>query len=114
MKYITLIIGLLVVGCGKTEEEKVLGEYEFKEDGMTFKYVYRENDVKGYYVNGKKIAEYKWTIVNGEIHTINVDGSIDVVRINKDDSITQIAWIIDGKRTDIPKENEVWTYKKIK
>jgi len=41
MKYITLIIGLLVVGCGTpvkelTLEEKVIGTYELKRDNTTF------------------------------------------------------------------------------
>ena len=84
MKYITLIIGLLVVGCGKQEkavtnestpttntngvdgatakpfkkltlkEKKVVGAYEGKEGEDIFKLVLLENDVFEYYNNGKK------------------------------------------------------------
>jgi|LWDU01.1.fsa_nt_gi hypothetical protein len=48
MKYITLIIGLLVMGCCTpvkelTLREKVVGAYERKEDGETKRLVLLEN-----------------------------------------------------------------------
>ena len=94
MKYITLIIGLLVVGCGKQEQadtnestpttntnevsgttekpvkeltlaEKVVGEYEIKEDGNTGRLVLLENGIAEAYLNGKKAEdEGKWKIVD--------------------------------------------------
>ena len=121
MKYITLIIGLLVMGCGKQEqtltlEEKVVGTYEFKEDGNTYRVVLLKNGVLEDYKNGKKEdeTEDKWKVVNGELHIVDNDGVGGVFRINKDGSITFIAYIdTDGKRLDYPKE-EQFTYKKIK
>ena len=119
MKYITLIIGLMVVGCGKqspdkelTAEEKVLGTYEYIiEDGTTVKVVLLENSIVEFYYNGKK-EEYdgKWKIINGEIHVNHVGGLRRVYKINKDRSITWIAIIGrdgrgDVKRIDFPKEN---------
>jgi len=168
MKHITLIIGLLVVGCGQSdterleaekqhkeiqsrlankieleyeklkveleaenrklkvrnnvaakpvkltaEEKKVIGEYELKEDRLTFNEVFLENGIVESYVNGKKQSEQKWTIINGQIHTINEDGYIFVWRINKVKSITHIAVIYkDGKQTASPYLQP--TYKKIK
>ena len=149
MKYITLIIGLLVVGCGKQEqtdtnestpttntnevdgttakpvkeltlEEKVVGEYEAKLYGNTYKQVFLENGVYEWYQNGKKIIEHKWSIVDGEIH-IEYDAvalqKITVFRINPDKSITMIADILQmqdsRKREEKPKEDQD-TYKKIK
>ena len=130
MKYITLIIGLLVAGCGKQEqtdanestpttntnkvngttekpvkeltaEEKVVGTYEAKIGEATMRMVLNE-------------AEGKWEVVNGEIHVEVEDGRILVHRINKDGSLTTIARIgKDGKRRDIPKEDQL-TFKKIK
>ena len=146
MKYIVLIIGLLVVGCGEVEngaykhrpkqtdtnestpttntnkanvttvkpvkeltlEEKVVGEYEYKSDKNTYRWIILEN-----YTNGKNQVEAKWSIVNKEIHVDYGIFRIFAYRINEDKSITQIAAIEDGKRTDLPKAEQS-TYKKIK
>ena len=128
MKYITLIIGLVVVGCGKQEkadtanpvkeltlEEKVVGTYEFKVDGDTFKVVLLENGNGELYGDGQKVSEAEWKISEeGEMHAIDGSGLITVHRINKDGSITNIAMIDkDKKRTDWPKEDQ-WILKKIK
>ena len=115
MKYITLIIGLLVVGCGKTAEEKVAGTYEGKEGEDTIKFVLLENGILEFYRNGKKDEEEgKWSIVDRELHIVDKDGEIFVLRINKDESIT---WVVvlsrEGEREDIPKDKQE-TYKKIK
>jgi hypothetical protein len=145
MKYITLIIGLLVVGCGEQEqtdanestpttntnkvdgttekpdkeltlEEKVVGAYELKKDGDTMRMVFLDNGIMEAYLNGKKDGDGKWMISKeGELHVAAKDGigSIAVNRINKDGSITWIAVIIEGKRTEFPKENQM-TFNKIK
>jgi hypothetical protein len=134
MKYITLIIGLLVVGCGKQEQtdankstpttntnevsgttekpvkeltkEDVVGTYEAKKDGRTEGVIFLENGVIESYENGKKRElEAKWTIINGEIHGEVKNGRILVFSINKDKSVTNIAVIDkDGEREDFPKE----------
>ena len=94
--------------------EKVVGEYEFKEDGDTFITVLLENGIVEDYKNGKKEEDWKWEISKeGELYFIYEDVEIGVYRINKDGSITVIADISDGKRTDIPKEYQ-FTLKKIK
>ena len=79
MKYIVLIIGLLVVGCGEVEngaykhrpkqtttakpvkeltaeEKKVIGTYELelKKFGETHRYVLLDNSTVEYYLNGRK------------------------------------------------------------
>ena len=76
MKYITLIIGLLVVGCGKqeqtdtnestptttekpdkeltAEEKKVVGTYEMGGEGFTIRAVFLDNGIIESYKNGKK------------------------------------------------------------
>ena len=126
MKYITLIIGLLVMGCGEFTEstpttttkkpvkeltlaEKVVGEYEMKKDGLTYKLVFLDNGILEWYMNGKKAGTEwirKWSIVDGKIHVKFDVGDIEVWRINSDRSITQIAYIVDGKREGIPKEDQ--------
>jgi len=151
MKYITLIIGLLVVGCGEVENgaykhrpkqadtnestpttntnevsgttekpdkeltlrEKAIGTYELKYDEYTFRGVFLENGVSEWYDRGKKVSEFKWSIVDGEIHNTGASGSIVILRINPDKSITYIADIRDGKREDLSKKRQD-TYIKIK
>ena len=130
MKYITLIIGLLVVGCGEFTEstptttekpvkeltlrEKVVGTYEIKEGGETLRAVFLANGFVEDYENGKKLEnKSKWKIAKGELHVIHETGYITVHRINKDSSMTLIAKIVEGKRTDNPRE-EQFTAKKIK
>lgn len=91
--------------------DSVVGEYEVKKDGATYKLAFQK-DVFQKYKNGEKQAVGKWYIVKGEIYLINEDGK-DIVRINPDKSITYIAMIDDGKRIYAPKEIQT-TFKKIK
>jgi len=148
---IILVVGLLAIGCGKTElteeeklgqadadvsipttntnevdgttvkpvkeltleEKRVIGTYEVKVDGETFRDVYLENGVVEGYVDDKKDEEEgKWSISKeGELHFIYENGDIVVFRINKDGSITIITYIDkDGEREDYPKEDQ-HTYK---
>ena len=88
---------------------------EFKnEDGDTRKWAFLDNGIVEKYSQGKKDAEGKWSVVRGEIHTkYNYSGTIFVYIINTDKSITYIAYIEDGKRTERSKEDQL-TYKKIK
>jgi Leucine-rich repeat (LRR) protein len=140
MKYIVLIIGLLVVGCGEVEngaykhrpkqattakpvkeltaqEKKVIGTYELelKKFGETQRYVLLDNSTVEYYLNGKKEeAEHKWSIVDKEVHIERENRAVSVFSINKDESITGIATIDEGgKRKEILKEHQ-YTRKKIK
>jgi hypothetical protein len=135
MKYITLVIGLLLVGCGKQEEadtnestptttekpvkeltlrEKAIGTYEAKEGEDTIRVVLLETGIGEGYENGKKLEiERKWSVVKGEIHVKYSGGFIRVWRINKDKSITYIADIDkDGERIVLITDGG--TFKKIK
>ena len=111
---IVLVLGLLSVGCLTPEQklrDSVVGEYERKrENGDTLKRVFLENGVSEWYLRGGQGGD-KWSIVNGEIHA--EDDDIYVYRINKDQTITYIAYIRDEKRTDAPKDYH-YTYKRIK
>ena len=127
---IPIVIGLLVVGCGKKltpEEQKalidsVVGEYESKVGG-NFKYVFLDNGTWEWHIDDESNnpfnnqSEYKWSIVDGEIHTTSADGSISMLRINQDKSINEIA-ILDkyGERIDLKGRigREGDTFKKIK
>ena len=107
-----LVVGLLSVGCGKTEEEKAVGEYELKNDGGSAKFVLIDNGTVELYLDDKKgEAGGTWGIVDGDIHI--GDKVVGVWRINKDKSITCIAKIEDGKRIDFPKDMQIMILKKI-
>ena len=139
---ISILIGLLVVGCGNQEQtdaneltpttktnkvtgttespskeltlrEKVIGEYEIG----ALKWVFLDNGVaKAYFVGKKQEGANMWKVVDSEIHVDDVgeDGHTEVYRTNKDGSITYIAAIsVDGQREDVPKEHQS-TFKKIK
>jgi len=162
-----LILGLMVVGCGKTDTEhlgktdtehleeenrrlkaqlendklkaeleaknkrikdnflrlSVVGVYEHKgatsSDGkgrrVTSQIILLENGAGEYYENGMRGrgAGSKWSIVNGEIHVKDaIEGT--VFRINKDKSITLIAFYDHGKRIDFKAVSLLHTYKKLK
>ena len=132
MKQILLICAVVaLVGCGEEPvvakkiksvkapakeltKEDIVGEYEITIDGTTMREVFLENGIVESYGNGKLTAEGKWKIVDGEIHVKDDDSvSIAVYRINTDKSITWIADIDDGKRTELSNRHQA-TYKKIK
>ena len=108
-----VIVALLVGGCDtRPTMESVAGTYELKD----YRAVLLENGIWEDYLNGEKgDREAKWKITKeGELQTTYSDGGIIVCRINKDGSITDIAYIPkDGKRVDLPKEDQD-TFKKIK
>ena len=138
---IPIIIGLLVVGCGKkddgntddgkstkakpikeltAEEKKLIGEYERKSiDGVTYKFVFLENGIVEEYKDDKKGQERRdkpltWGInKNGELYIIWEYPSVWIYSINKDTSITYIAHRMLGVRKDWAKEEQE-TFKKIK
>ena len=97
MRILALMM-LMVVGCGSerkltAEEEKVVGTYEVKILDY-FKWVVLANGIAEAYTNGKNDEhEYKWKVANGELHTVSEDGRTDILRINKDGSITSVALI---------------------
>ena len=116
---ISILIGLLVVGCGEKEEitnnddktntpekppkeltleEKFVGSYEWGETG---KLHFLENGKAELYIDGKRTFELKWKIVGNEVHAAG--DLVAVYRIETNGDLTQIAEIEGGKRTDFPK-----------
>ena len=133
---IVLIAGLLVVGCETplpqrpksnsvkqlTLEEKkalrdsVAGTYEVTIDGDTGNLVLLANGkVKFYDGNGEKDKEGTWKLVEKEVHIkeVDIEAVTDILKIELNGNLTIIALIEDGKRTDIPKD-EQFTFKIMK
>jgi len=102
MKYITLIIGLLVVGCGKSPEEKLVGSYEAKGFGDVVKFVLLENGKFESYQNGRKLTEGTWEILGKEVFAKGEDSSL-VFKTTTNGDLILIAGINEGKREDRPK-----------
>ena len=100
-------------------ELDIVGEYEFTNRvGDTYTQVFLENGVYEHYRNGDEFPEAKWTVSNGQIHikyppSDNIYSYRIIYRINPDRSITDIAEIEDGNRTE-KEESYQFTYKKIK
>ena len=96
------------------EEKKIVGAYELKNGGDTFRNVFLDNGVLEAFEKDKKCEEeYKWIIVGREVHAEWGNGRVLIYRINSDGSLTDIATIIGGERKDRRKEYQ-FTYKKIK
>ena len=94
------------------EEKKIVGTYELKNGGDTFRNVFLDNGVLEAFEKGKKCEEeYKWTIVGKEVHVEWGNGRVLIYRINSDGSLTDIATIIGGERKDRRKEYQ-FIYKK--
>lgn len=54
--------GVMVVGCGKSPEEKVVGSTELNRV-VHERVVFLANGLMELYINGKKEGEDKWTII---------------------------------------------------
>ena len=103
------------------KELKMVGSYAGKNDeGTLVKGVLLKNSLVEIYTNGKKVNKYSlnWMLKGGEVHVgfgsvghlMPVAFSLLMIKPNGD--LVQIALIENGKRTDIPKENQ-FTFKKI-
>ena len=125
MKCITLIIVLLVMGCGKTEnatvtepkplspeEQKLVGGYgaNMRGEGLdVHSRVLLKNGVIEKRIGYGKLGQGMWSILNQEIHATYVETNIVVYSFSDDGvsaNITRIARIVDGKRKDIPEDQQ--------
>jgi hypothetical protein len=105
---IPVFIILLLAGCGKTPEEKLVGSYE---DGQ-YKFVLLENATVEIFENGKKVDSGPWKIDGKEVR-FGDGNSIDVFKIEANGNLIRVADITKGKRKDLEKEHQT-TLKKIK
>jgi len=95
--------------------EKVVGKYRHKdENGDTHDWVFLETGIKEKYLNDKKSeidprlhagpSQNKWRIVGGELHVRASRRFTDILKLNPDNSLTQIGYLrTTGGRTDWPK-----------
>jgi hypothetical protein len=118
-KLLLILITIMLVGGCTTltlEEQKVVGTYDAGSDEYTNVLAVLENGVAEEHKRGKKVEQFNWKIIDGAIHLQSLkatDDFVQVLRINPDGSITGIEDIVDGKRKDMPKEDQL-TFKKIK
>ena len=113
MKYIVLIMGLLVAGCGgrslTEEEKKVVGSYEAKVGGATVKLVFLENGKVEHYRNEEG---RDWKIDGKKVHVVSKN-STSIYKIEPNGDLTWIALDYVGER--IPKRPfQSATFKRIK
>ncbi len=103
------------------EEKKIVGTYEHKRGADTFRYVLLKDGQawlkvwERYRARSSMPTEgnFKWSLVENEMHFKHPNNVVYIYKINPDNSITHIAYIEkDGTRTDLPKEQGA-TLKKI-
>ena len=104
------------------EEKELVGTYERKSGAYTLRYVLLEDGIVESYSNDfgpiRPAPDFvrgkmKWSIVDNEIHIRNLFNFVYVWRLNPDNSIAKIAYIGDGKRKELTKEQQAITFKKI-
>ena len=97
------------------EEKELVGTYERYTGSYTSRWVFLDNGIREVYRNGKKgEAEFKWSLVNNELHIKSTNNVVYIYRLNPDNSITYIGYILpNGERKDYlkPVQNP---FKKIK
>ena len=104
--------------------EKVVGRYQRKdENGDVNGWVFLETGIKEKYLNGKKREiepglhagplQNKWRIVGVELHVRASRRFTDILKLNPDNSLTQIGYLrTTGGRTDWPQEKRT-TWKRV-
>ena len=116
LKNISLPIAFLVMTYAVKKPPFVCGVYEGKEDDESVRFGILANGTYELYRDGKCVEKGKWTPVQDEIHISIKDPDVGTVvninKINEDDSLTEIAEIIDGERKDALEE-EQFTYNKV-
>ena len=116
LKNISLPIAFLVMTYAVKKPPFVCGVYEGKEDDESVRFGILANGTYELYRDGKCVEKGKWTPVQDEIHITIKDPDVGTVvninKINEDDSLTEIAEIIDGERKDALEE-EQFTYNKV-
>ena len=139
---ITILIGLLVGGCGKEEQtdtnestpttntnqvdvtaekpvkeltkEDVIGTYEMKVEEVTARMVILKNGIVESYLKDEKMDEGNISIMNGEVHIKSkTNEGVSVLRQEPNGDLTWIAVTVAGEREDLPKDKQE-TAKKIK
>ena len=120
---ISIIVILFAVGCGKTETkteplslEKLVGTFEARIEEDAVKIVLLENGQVELYFNREKKDEGKWKIVGNEVHGVfgqETGLETAVFKIDPNDDLTEIAYILDGKRTKLPNEDQT-IFKRLK
>ncbi len=108
---IPILIGLLVVGCGKKEptmEDKIVGTYEARFDGLNAKVILLENGKGEYYFDGKETGMLKgWKLVENEVH-FKLGGAVSVYKIETNGDLTETGNITNGKREEYTGELRSW------
>ena len=94
---LVIIVAVVLAGCGKAEEDKVVGTYERKKSGETFTIAFLENGV----FDGVNKKNGKWKLVGKDVHVRLGENSEAVIKIEPNGDLTEIAVIIHGKWLDI-------------
>ena len=106
-----ITIMILFVGCATTPTVKsVVGSYEAK----IGKFVFLENGKCQAFIKGEEKTG-TWKLVKKEVHIkeVDIEEVTDILKIEPNGDFTFIAYIENGKRTELQKEVRS-TFKKLK
>ena len=116
---IPILIGLLVVGCGKKQstntnensnipaktvndslEDKIIGTY--KDLGIDDRLILRKGGIVEFLEGGKKDGEGTWAIKNGEIYVVHQEKENGYLKLDDEGNLTLVAIEEKSKRRELP------------
>ena len=119
---IPILIGLLVVGCGKKQstntnensnipaktvndslEDKIIGTY--KDLGKDDRLILRKGGIVEFWEGGKKDAEGTWAIKNGEIYVVHPEKENGYLKLDDEGNLTLVAIEEKSKRRELPTDD---------
>jgi len=114
----TIVIGCCGAGqsgtLAKLDPAEIIGIYAYpaNDSNKTNKAIFKKGGALQHRGWDGQNAQLKWKINNGEVILTGNYGTI-ICRREMDDSLTQIAKLVDGERKELPKEEQI-SGKKIK
>ncbi len=95
-KLLLLTAAILLAGCGKNLEDKIIGTWEEKKEinGTTYtfgRFVFLEYGLWEFYSDGEKKAGHTWSIKGEEVHMKYLGTSLVEIYIIEDGELKFIA-----------------------
>ncbi len=81
---------------GNGLKAQIIGIYEREDNGDILRQDYLANGIMEEYNNGEKLEEYKWEIINGEVHIKVNEGIVRILNFSPEDSSLTVVKTIRG------------------
>ena len=112
-KLFLLTAALLLAGCGKSLEEKIIGTWEEKKEinGTTYtfgRFVFLEDGSWEFYSDGEQKAGHTWSIKGKEVHMEYLGTSLVEIYVIEDGKLKFIAAKVgQNEREDIDESRQI-------